>query len=119
MKKLALVISGAFLLAGVANAGDTIELTSAQMDNVTAGYYGAYTVVSATSSAGGGVDVYYGAATVGSTSGSYSSGDSYSYGGYSSVSTGAYNTTIAAIYGSGSAYSGASSSVYIGPAFLP
>lgn len=42
MKKLTSLIAGAFLLAGVtgvAKAGDTIELTAAQMDDVTAGYY--------------------------------------------------------------------------------
>ena len=36
MKKLAAIISGAFL-AGAVNAQGTVELTSAQMDQVTAG----------------------------------------------------------------------------------
>ena len=39
MKKLSLVIASAFLLAGTANAQDTINLTSAQMDRVTAGVF--------------------------------------------------------------------------------
>jgi hypothetical protein len=42
MKKLVTVISSALLLAGVANAQDTIELSSAQMDQVNAGAATAY-----------------------------------------------------------------------------
>lgn len=42
MKKLITVISSALLLTGVAHAQDTIELSSAQMDQVNAGFASAY-----------------------------------------------------------------------------
>lgn len=111
MKKLTSIISGTFLLvgvAGVAKAGDTIELTAAQMDGVTAGYYS----VQSYAYADGHFDGYgYGVAGASQSAAGTIAKDSY-YGSFSA--SGAVNSTIASAYHGaiyGSSYAGAGSCV--------
>jgi len=109
MNKLASIISGTFLLAGVANAGDTIELTAAQMDNVTAGYISVY----AGSYAGGSFQGY----GEGVGGASESASGTIAYQGYygNVIATGAHNVTIgSAYYGEIYGSSGAESGISIG-----
>jgi hypothetical protein len=106
MNKLASIISGTFLLAGVANAGDAIELTAAQMDHVTAGY------VFAASYAGGSFGGY-GVGVAGASETATQSSAGYYYGPY--VSTSGYNVTVSgALYGSIYGDSHSASVLYIG-----
>lgn len=111
MKKLTSIISGAFLLigvAGVAKAGDTIELSAAQMDGVTAGYYSVRSHAYADGYFGG-----HGAGVAGASQSAAGTIAGASWFGPFSAS-GAVNSTIAsAYYGSihGSSYAGAGSSV--------
>ena len=114
MKKLASIISGTFLLvgvAGVAKAGDTIELTAAQMDDVTAGYLS----VRASSYAGGDYGGH-GLYVVGGSETASRSSARFGYFG-PSVSSSAYNSTAShAIFGStyGSSHAGSHISVRAG-----
>lgn len=112
MKKLTSLISGAFLLvgvAGVAKAGDTIELTAAQMDDVTAGYYSVQSYANAGGDFGG-----YGIHVAGASQSAAGTIAKHSYYGSFSAS-GAINSTIAsAAYGSIWGGSGASAGSCVG-----
>lgn len=103
MKKLITVISSALLLAGVAHAQDTIELSSAQMDQVNAGAASAY-------ASGSGAFVAFGLLNiVGSDSysntGTYDDNSSSAGYAYGSNSTGAFSFLGANAVGSHSSAS--------------
>lgn len=107
MNKLASIISGTFLLAGVANAGDTIELTAAQMDDVTAGYISVYA-----GSYSGGSFAGHGGGVAGASESVTGATASAGYYG-PSISTVGHNVTIGSayyggIYGSSHSESGIS-----------
>lgn len=85
MKKLITVISSTLLLAGVAHAQDTIELTSAQMDQVNAGAATAY------ASSEGGFEVFGIFNIAGSSS--YTNTQTYDDDSFSSGSAYASNST--------------------------
>jgi hypothetical protein len=112
MKKLTSIISGTFLLvsvAGVAKAGDTIELTAAQMDGVTAGFY-SYSVNSSSQATG-----HFGGYGTGVGGASESAAGTIAIDGWFGPisASGSHNVTIGsafhgAIYGSSSAGAGSS-----------